>query len=377
MFHGTFSGSLISEIPSGLFSNMQTTTGLEGLFAATFYNTRIKTVPENLFSWLTTGAPSMFSNTFDHSSLKTIPSGLFRTITTGANRLFENTFYGSPIQSIPANLFSSIGNSAPYMFTGTFMYCMNITGSIPSGLFSNFTIGEPYMFYNTFYGCPATKPDDLFSTITTAAEGLFADTFGDSGARFNNNYIPPAMFAGLIANGSPTATNMWGGIFSENSLLEECPSGTMPYHTGYEEDWSPYVSCQPAVPVTCSAGDYFKADWAQCQNCLINNYCPGGTYTYDGTNMGITACPDGTFSPAGMSSIDQCGHILHIGDDVLYLRSVKQTTPSLNVKVGDDIFYGNMTLSDVAMHNGTERKLKVHFDNTTYSVYDDTVGVEE
>jgi len=377
MFHGTFSGSWISEIPSGLFSNMQTTTGLEGLFAATFYGTRIKTVPENLFSWLTTGAPSMFSNTFANSSLETIPSGLFRTITTGANRLFERTFSGSIIQSIPANLFSSIGNSAPYMFTHTFASNYDIMGSVPSGLFSNFTIGEPHMFDGTFYGCYAPKPDDLFSTITTAAEGLFRYTFADSGANFNNNYIPPAMFAGLIANGSPTATNMWSGIFSENDLLEECPSGTMPYHTGYEEDWSPYVSCQPAVPVTCSAGDYFKADWAQCQNCLVNNYCPGGTYTYDGTNMGITACPDGTFSPAGMSSIDQCGHILHIGDDVLYLRSMKQTTPSLNVKVGDDIFYGNMTLSDVVMHDGTERKLKVHFDNTTYSVYDDTVGVEE
>ena len=75
----------------------------------------------------------------------------------------------------------------------------------------------------------------------------------------------------------------------------------------------------------------------------------------------------------GMSSVEQCGRILHIGDNVVYLRSVKKTTPALHVKVDDTIFYGNMTTSDVVMNSGTDKKLKLQYDGQTYSVYDDTV----
>jgi hypothetical protein len=74
-----------------------------------------------------------------------------------------------------------------------------------------------------------------------------------------------------------------------------------------------------------------------------------------------------------MSSVAQCGRILHVGDSVIYLRSEKQTTPSLNVKIGNDIYYGNMTTNDIPMNINTERKLKIRFNDTAYSVYDDTV----
>ena len=93
--------------------------------------------------------------------------------------------------------------------------------------------------------------------------------------------------------------------------------------------------------------------------------------------QGITACVAGLYAPAGMWESAQCGRILHIGENVVYLRSVKKTTPSLNVKIGNDIFYGNMTTTDVSMNADTTHKLKLNYGGLTYSVYDDSINPNE
>jgi len=128
----------------------------------------------------------------------------------------------------------------------------------------------------------------------------------------------------------------------------------------------------------CSTGYYLPANMISCVICPVNSYCGGGAYTFDETeDQGIVPCPNSLYSPMGSSSVAQCGRILHIGEDVVYLRSVKKTTPSLNIKIGDDIFYGNMTTSDTVMHNGATNKLKIRFNDIIYSVYDDTVNISE
>ena len=69
---------------------------------------------------------------------------------------------------------------------------------------------------------------------------------------------------------------------------------------------------------------------------------------------------------AGADEAADCGRIQHLGDSKLYLRSTKKTTPSLNVKIGDSTFYGNMSTA-------TKGKLRVKKDCTTYSVHDDSM----
>ena len=125
---------------------------------------------------------------------------------------------------------------------------------------------------------------------------------------------------------------------------------------------------------TCAPGYYLPANTDGCVICPANSYCVGGTYTFDETTtQGIETCPNSWYSPRGMSSADQCGRILHIGENVIYLRNVKKTSPSLHVRVDGYTFYGNMTTADVPMNANTNVHMKVQFNNETYSIYDDTV----
>ena len=137
------------------------------------------------------------------------------------------------------------------------------------------------------------------------------------------------------------------------------------------------VSDCTVAGVTCAAGYYLPANAIACETCPANSYCVGGTHSpSDTVPQGIMSCAAGLYSPAGAGESAQCGRILHIGDDIMYLRSDKITSPALHVDVDHDgiaDYFGNMTTADVVMHAGSERKFKVKYGDTIYSVYDDTV----
>ncbi len=121
----------------------------------------------------------------------------------------------------------------------------------------------------------------------------------------------------------------------------------------------------------CDAGYYLPANIDGCTICPQNYACPGGEYTFnENINQGIMSC-ESYFSPIGSGVCYP--HILHVGDDNLYLKTTKLTTPSLNLKIGDQIFYANMTKSDVSINSETERRLKINYNGNVYSVCDDTI----
>ena len=129
--------------------------------------------------------------------------------------------------------------------------------------------------------------------------------------------------------------------------------------------------------ISCELGYYLPAGTTECAICPANSYCAGGEYEKSETaDSGILPCDSGLISPTGMWQAEQCGHALHIGDSVLYLRQTKQTEHALHIQHGNDIFYGNATTADVPMNINTNHRLKVQHNNVIYSIYDDTIELD-
>ena len=95
----------------------------------------------------------------------------------------------------------------------------------------------------------------------------------------------------------------------------------------------------------------------------------------------IRACPDGYFKPDEENYPSLCyPHRLHAGDNIVYLKDYKTTTPSLNVLLDNGncrrpencTFYANMTTDPTYMSMNYEHYLKMMYNGTLYYVCDDT-----
>ena len=163
--------------------------------------------------------------------------------------------------------------------------------------------------------------------------------------------------------------------FADNGLLNNVslPSGC---NTGNLGASSGVVQMIPNFEIStyvCNPGYYLPADGVECEICPNNNYCVGGAFAYNtAVSQGIHECPNFWLSPEGMHELGSCGRILHIGNETVYVKSTKQTTPSLNVQIGNDTFYANMTEARTLMNKDSERYLRVQWGNNDYYVCDDT-----
>jgi len=131
----------------------------------------------------------------------------------------------------------------------------------------------------------------------------------------------------------------------------------------------------------CDAGYYLPANSEQCVICPENSYCTGGKFLFNETvPQGIGSCGTSLYAPTGMWKFAQCGRILNIGNEKVYLHQGKNTTPALHIDIDQDgtaDFFGNMTTIDVPMTNGTNKKLKLQYGGQTYSVYDDSIDLTQ
>ena len=122
--------------------------------------------------------------------------------------------------------------------------------------------------------------------------------------------------------------------------------------------------------VTCGPGTYVATAGGKCTNVGTTYWGAGGVVAQNAT-LARNACPSGMVtygSGYGANEAGDCGRILHAGDYSIYLRSVKKTTPSLNVKIGDTTYYGNMHV----LGTGKSGHLHMNYGGNTYLVCDET-----
>ena len=188
----------------------------------------------------------------------------------------------------------------------------------------------------------------------------------------------------------------------QSSTSQPCPGGT--FKGAHSVKYGSVSSCD-----TCLGDTYALGGAAECTACLagytitgdtVSDHdaasdckinCAGGTYLATEndstcTNVGIgywtaastisqgevgvrTQCPAGLTTigyGAGADEAGDCGRVLNIGDNKIYLRSTKKTDKSMAVGINGDVFYGNMSTDGPGA-------LRVTSDGVTYSVYDDSM----
>ena len=167
-----------------------------------------------------------------------------------------------------------------------------------------------------------------------------ADNF--QGLDFDTNNISNTTINNICANNFPVGLH---ALYEHNQY--NCPPG---YYLPAGNDW--------------------LTDTQGCTICPLNNICVGGTYTFnETTDQGIESC-NGSFAPTGSTVCYP--HVLHIGNESIYLSATKRTTPSLNVAYGNEVFYANMTTTQTVMTAGSQHYFKTIYNDTEYYICDNT-----
>lgn len=181
----------------------------------------------------------------------------------------------------------------------------------------------------------------------------------------------------------PAGSYCPGGTFSGDADdgINTCPT---PYTSDAGQD------AQTDCYITCGPGKYKSSTTAtSCANVGANYWGAGGK-AYYGSTLGRHKCGkitgiDGiqkqlqtTGSGVGANEAGDCGLALHIGTDILRLRSSKKTTPSLNFNYsgnnGADLF---LNLSTNASPMTSTQNFKMNYGGTLYYGCDDTTCVED
>mgnify|MGYP004648648895 CR=1 FL=1 len=124
--------------------------------------------------------------------------------------------------------------------------------------------------------------------------------------------------------------------------------------------------------LSCDGGYYNKSQSASTRATVLSNACiaVGAGYWSATGELTRTQCGSGLTTigyGAGADEAGDCGRILSYGNKTVYLRSVRKTTPSLNVWMDGRTYYGNAAAGNVS------GRIRVRRGDTTYSVYDDSM----
>ena len=141
-----------------------------------------------------------------------------------------------------------------------------------------------------------------------------------------------------------------GQEYSECELVDSslCEIARLECYEGYrQEEIDGEKVCVREDMVKCVAGTYLKKGERVCSKCPEDSYCAGSgddVFAMSTTqDQGIVACEEGLKSPQGASSVKDCGYVLRVGEDRIYLHKDKRTSPSLRVDIAGEAWYANAT----------------------------------
>lgn len=179
------------------------------------------------------------------------------------------------------------------------------------------------------------------TTCTDCITGSYSDVGADS----------------CIACQDGTTTSADG----QSSCDTLCPNNTGDPTTTWDvATWINNTVNNICTTIGCGGGYYM--DGLECSPVGIGYWSANGSNSRTACDTGLTTIGYGL----GADESGDCGRILHFGNDKIYLRSDKVTTPSLNINISGKTFYGNMTTD-------TKGSLRITSGGTKYSVYDDSM----
>ena len=232
------------------------------------------------------------------------------------------------------------------------------------------------------YGSTFTMPSAMSATGYTFNKwSVNGNTFGAGQTNVTCNYTNLGVYSGTA-----TITGTWnlieytitynlnGGTNSSSnpsSYTIETATITLanPTKNGYTfAGWYDASTGGNKVTQIAKGSTGNKTFYARWNNCGAGYWCANG---------GKTACSSGLTTigyGAGADEAGDCGRVLYVGGQKLYLRSTEKTDVSLHVKVGGTTFYGNMVVGSKKMSAGATKTLKIKHKGQVYSVYDDSAN---
>ena len=179
----------------------------------------------------------------------------------------------------------------------------------------------------------ATSNSECYKESSVACSVLNAYTGGNGNANYANESVDCIIpFSGDRTQCVPVDDNA-------------CDIVSLACSDGYKQE-TVDGSLQCVLNTTeCGAGTYLPIGATECAVCPEDSYCPGYSYVVSEhvAGQGIFACLDGLKSPEGARSENDCGRLLHVGDNVLHLHKDKRTEHSLVIKVDGIEYYADTT----------------------------------
>ncbi len=147
---------------------------------------------------------------------------------------------------------------------------------------------------------------------------------------------------------------------------------------GYQNSGDEFAdhAYESSCKTTCAVGQCVATARAACTNVGTTGWATGGVVA-QGNTLACNVCQSGTSTCGYGACADEagdCGRVLHVGANKLYLRSDRKTDRTLNVKIGNNIYYANMSPANLNMSNGVNKSFKIKVGNAVYSIYDDSMG---